>query len=92
MKTNEVRVGPEKELSGQITGIAPAAVAADADARAQSSRPQFSVKARGVDGYVGSAWLNEGKFGKYISVRLRAPLAEGATLYLAPTKDNPEIL
>ena len=61
-------------------------------ARPSGSKPQFSVKAKGVEGFVGSAWLNEGKFGKYISVKLRSALGEGSTIYLSPTRDNPEIL
>ncbi|MFA5246855.1 MAG: hypothetical protein WC408_03120 [Candidatus Micrarchaeia archaeon] len=56
------------------------------------NKPQFSVKAKGMEGYVGSGWINEGKYGKYISVKLRENLAPGTTIYLSPTKDNPEIL
>ena len=56
------------------------------------NKPQFSVKAKGMEGYVGSGWINEGKYGKYISVKLRENLAPGTTIYLSPTKENPEIL
>ena len=56
------------------------------------NRPQFSVKAKGMEGYVGSGWINEGKYGKYISVKLRENLAPGTTIYLSPTRDNPELL
>ena len=58
----------------------------------KSSKPQFSVKAKGVEGYVGSAWLNEGKYGKYISIKLHSAVGPSATLYVSPTKDNAEIL
>jgi hypothetical protein len=56
------------------------------------NKPQFSVKAKGMEGYVGSGWINEGKYGKYISVKLRENLAPGTTIYLSPTRENPEIL
>jgi len=56
------------------------------------NKPQFSVKAKGMEGYVGSGWINEGKYGKYISVKLRENLTPGTTIYLSPTKENPEIL
>ena len=61
-------------------------------AEPHGNKPQFSVKAKGVEGYVGSGWINEGKYGKYISVKLRENLAPGTTIYLSPTKENPEIL
>jgi len=58
----------------------------------QQTSPQFSVKAKDREGFVGSAWLNQGRFGKYISVRLREDAPKGTTLYLAPTKANAGIL
>jgi len=61
-------------------------------AEPHGNKPQFSVKAKGMEGYVGSGWINEGKYGKYISVKLRENLAPGTTIYLSPTKDNPEVL
>jgi len=61
-------------------------------AEPHGNKPQFSVKAKGVEGYVGSGWINEGKYGKYISVKLRENLTPGTTIYLSPTKENPEIL
>jgi len=54
--------------------------------------PQFSVKAKNHEGFVGSAWLNDGKYGKYISVKLREDAPKGTTLYLAPTKANAGLL
>ena len=54
--------------------------------------PQFSVKAKDHEGFVGSAWLNDGKYGKYISVKLREDAPKGTTLYLSPTKANPGLL
>ena len=68
--------------------INPAVVASSADER----RPQFTMRAKGVEGYVGSAWLNEGKFGKYISVRLRGQVGPSATIYISPTRENADIL
>jgi len=60
--------------------------------RDESKMPVFTVKARGVPGYVGSAWLNEGKFGKYISVKMNVHLDAGATLYLSPTRKAGKLL
>ncbi|MCX6768051.1 MAG: hypothetical protein NTY90_04985 [Candidatus Micrarchaeota archaeon] len=59
---------------------------------AKSSQPHFTVKARDKEGFVGSAWLNEGQYGKYISVKLREDMVKGATLYLSPTKANAGLL
>lgn len=74
-------------VEASATGISHAAIAEQ-----NPNKPHFSVKAKGSEGFVGSAWLNEGKYGKYISVRLRDAVAPGTTLYLSPTKENPEIL
>lgn len=58
----------------------------------ESKSPQFSAKAKGIEGYVGSGWINEGKFGKYINVKLRVALPAGSTIYLSPTKRVGKIL
>ncbi len=55
-------------------------------------KPQFSVKAKGQEGYIGNTWFAEGKFGPYISVKLNCNLQEGATLYLHPRKDFTGVL
>lgn len=51
------------------------------------SKPQFNVKAKGQEGYIGSAWLQDGKFGPYISIKLNCKLSEGSTIYLHPRRD-----
>ena len=55
-------------------------------AKGEGKKPDFSVKAKGKEGYAGSGWLNEGKFGKYINVKIREGLPAGTTLYITPTK------
>ena len=73
----------EPRVDAQAEGFSP---------EPHGNKPQFSVKAKGMEGYVGSGWINEGKYGKYISVKLRESLTPGTTIYLSPTKENPEIL
>ena len=77
---------PKQEGQNEVSGISHEVVPE------KSSKPQFCVKAKGVEGYVGSAWLNEGKYGKYISIKLHSAVGPSATLYVSPTKDNAEIL
>ncbi len=62
------------------------------EGRNAPSKPQFAVRARGVDGFVGSGWMQEGRFGRYISVRLGQPLGKDAVLYLHPRRDSPGVL
>ncbi len=53
-------------------------------------KPHFSVKMNG--NYVGSAWMAEGKFGKYVSLAINQDLPKGSRAYLYPSKENPNIL
>ena len=49
--------------------------------------PQLSVKIKGGS-YIGSGWMNEGQYGKYVSIKIDVPIAKGSTLYLAPRKGH----
>ncbi len=57
-----------------------------------TNQPHFTVKAKNREGFVGSAWMNQGKYGKYIALRLREDVAKGTTLYVTPTKANAALL
>jgi hypothetical protein len=56
------------------------------------SKPQLTVRAKGVSGFVGAAWLQDGRFGKYVSVKLSQPLGKDAVIYLHPRRDCPGVL
>lgn len=58
----------------------------------KGSRPHFSVRAREVEGFVGSGWLQIGQYGKYIAVRLSRTIEKGGVIYLHPRKDAAGIL
>ncbi|MFQ5406348.1 MAG: hypothetical protein ACE5DI_04285 [Candidatus Micrarchaeia archaeon] len=58
----------------------------------ESKKPHLSVKLKDGGAYVGSAWLNSGQYGKYISVKLNEEVPSGSTLYVTPRKENPELL
>jgi hypothetical protein len=58
----------------------------------KQDKPQFTVKAKGLAGYVGSAWMRQGKFGNFIRVYLREDLPKGTVLFVSPTKANDGLL
>ena len=53
-------------------------------------KPQFNLKAN--KRFVGSGWMGESKFGKYISFKLRETLEAGTKVYLSPRKGSEGIL
>ncbi|MFH1722275.1 MAG: hypothetical protein ABH950_06705 [Candidatus Altiarchaeota archaeon] len=53
-------------------------------------RPDFNVKAGG--NFVGSAWLNQGTFGPYISVVLKDTAKNAERLYVYPRKGKEGML
>jgi len=53
-------------------------------------KPQFNAKSNGK--YVGSAWLSDGKYGKYISLSLREGVQGGNKVFLSPRKGSEGIL
>lgn len=55
-------------------------------------KPQFNVKAKGLAGYVGNAWLQQSKFGKYIRVFLREDVPRGTVLFVSPRKEQEGLL
>ena len=66
----------------------------ETDKEKEEHKPHLSVKVKGSDGFVGSAWVNPSKFngGKYVSVLLNAAVPAGAVLYLTPRREFPECL
>ncbi|HEV8290076.1 MAG TPA: hypothetical protein VGQ00_03955 [Candidatus Norongarragalinales archaeon] len=50
------------------------------------AQPNYNVKIKGHEGYAGRGWLNQGKYGPYISVKLSDDVQKGSTLYLYPRK------
>ena len=58
--------------------------------QAKKNKPQFNVKAGGK--FVGSGWLGEGKFGKYISLSFREGVATGMKVFLSPRRGFEGIL
>jgi hypothetical protein len=60
----------------------------------EEHKPHLSVKVKGAEGFVGSAWVNPSKFngGKYVSVMINADVPAGSVLYLTPRKEFPECL
>ncbi len=52
-------------------------------------KPDFSVKAGGE--FVGSAWVNKNKYGKYVSVVINRPVngGEKISLFLRNGAENP---
>lgn len=53
-------------------------------------KPHFSVKMN--SNFVGSAWLQDGKFGKYVSVAINHDVPKGSRIYINPTRENATIL
>ncbi|MFH0712940.1 MAG: hypothetical protein V1722_05890 [Candidatus Micrarchaeota archaeon] len=53
-------------------------------------KPHFSVKMN--RNFVGSAWLQDGKFGKYVSVAINHDVPKGSRIYINPTRENAMIL
>lgn len=62
----------------------------EGDEHREKHRPHFSVKMNG--NYVGSAWLSEGKFGKYVSVAVNHDVPKGGRINVYPTRENAAIL
>ncbi len=61
-----------------------------ADQEKKGSKPDFSVKANGE--FVGSGWLNEGKYGPYVTIIVNADVAEGERLFIAPRRGRECVL
>ncbi|MFH1107505.1 MAG: hypothetical protein V1787_06465 [Candidatus Micrarchaeota archaeon] len=75
--------------TGNGNGTGHAAQAEDG----KDTKPHRTVKMKGVEGFVGSAWVNPSKFGgKYVAVQVNADVPAGAVLYLSPRKDSPDCL
>ncbi|HII39068.1 hypothetical protein COS70_02390 [Candidatus Micrarchaeota archaeon CG06_land_8_20_14_3_00_50_6] len=66
--------------------------AAEVAAESKGEKPQFTVRQAGADGYAGSAWKKQGKYGAYISVAIEKDVPKGATLFINPKKANPAII
>ena len=62
----------------------------DGEEHRQKHKPHFSVKMNG--NYVGSAWMGNGKYGKYVSVAINQDVPKGGRVYIYPTKENAAIL
>lgn len=47
---------------------------------------EFNVKLKGTDKgvYHGTAWLNTNEYGPYLTIKVRQPIPEGATVYVSP--------
>ncbi|GEM_PF-2667286 len=56
----------------------------------ERKKPQLNLKAN--KRFVGSGWLSDGKFGKYISFTAREPIEAGTKVYLSPRKGFEGIL
>ncbi len=56
----------------------------------EKHKPHFSVKMNG--NYVGSGWMADGKYGKYVSLAINHDVPQGSKVYLYPSKANPAIL
>jgi len=56
----------------------------------KDNEPDFNVKANGE--FVGSGWLNEGKYGPYVTVIVNESLAGGTRLFLSPRRGKEGIL
>lgn len=55
------------------------------------NKPQFTVKSK-ESGYVGSGWMQEGKYGRYLSVAINQDVPKGAKLFISPNKANTGLL
>lgn len=64
--------------------------ALSANASGQQNKPHFNLKTR--EKFVGSGWLSEGKFGKYIKLSVRETINAGEKVYLSPKKGFEGIL
>lgn len=53
--------------------------------------PQFTVKSKEA-GYVGSAWIRDGQYGRYLSVTINMDVPKGARLYILPNRANAGLL
>ena len=62
----------------------------DEEEHREKHKPHFSVKMNG--NYVGSAWMGNGKYGKYVSVAINQDVPKGGRVYIYPTKENAAIL
>ncbi len=56
----------------------------------EKKKPQFAVKMNG--NYVGSAWMANGKFGRYVSVVINNEVPSGSRVNIYPTRENADIL
>ena len=67
------------------------AASGEAPATSAGSKPQFTVKSKEA-GYVGSGWMQDGKYGRYLSVAISQDVPKGARLYISPNKANAGLL
>lgn len=56
----------------------------------KDTTPDLNVKAG--DQYVGSAWVNVNKYGKYVNVILNEDVPKGTKLFLSPRKGREGVL
>ncbi len=55
------------------------------------AKPQFTVKSK-EGGYVGSAWMRDGQYGRYLAVTMSQDVPKGTRLYVSPTRAAAGIL
>lgn len=55
-------------------------------------KPQFNVKAKGLTGFVGNAWLRQSRFGRYLHLYLRTDLPRGSVLFVSPRRGQEALL
>lgn len=56
----------------------------------KGNRSQFNVKMNG--NFVGRGWLQEGKYGKYVSLSVNQDVPAGSKVYISPNKYNEGLL
>ena len=75
-----------KTLTGYEESEAQPSEAQPNDAR----KPQLNVKFNG--NFVGRGWLQEGKFGKYVSLSLNQDVPAGSKVFISPNRQNEGLL
>ena len=56
----------------------------------KDNEPDFNVKANGE--FVGSGWLNEGKYGPYVTIIVNEDVAQGERLFVTPRRGKEGVL
>ncbi len=55
------------------------------DKPAGRAKPQFTVKSK-EGGYVGSGWMRDGQYGRYLALTTSQDIPKGCRLYVSPTR------